>query len=200
MRKIDVILVAVIGLLNGIFFLVILTQARVVLPYGIPGWILLPVLPILAILGLSLADSLGKKIAIIFQAAKFLLVGTLNTFIDIGILNLLIWLTDIKRGVSYSLFKTVSFLLATTNSYFWNKFWTFEKGKEKVTPKEFLKFLVVTTVGLSINVGVASFVVNVIGPKFAINENIWAGAVGPIIAAFFAFVWNFFASKFIIFK
>ena len=197
MRKIDAILAAIIGFLNGGFFWFILKQIEIRIPYS---WFLIIVFTFLAPLALYIASLIGKKFLIIFQAAKFFLVGTLNTFIDLGVLNFFIWISGITNGLFYSLFKALSFLVATTNSYFWNKFWTFEKRKEKPAPEEFLKFLVVTTIGLGINVGVASFFVNIIGPQFGISERLWAGAVGPVIAAFFAFVWNFFSSKFIVFK
>jgi putative flippase GtrA len=203
MKKLDAILAALIGFLNGVFLWLILGQMEIEIPFAF----LLPIVfAPLGAFGLYIADLIGKKILIIFQAAKFFLVGTLNTFIDIGVLNLLIWIFEIKRGKIYSLFKATSFLVATTNSYFWNKYWTFgrlasfEKRKEKPTTGEFLKFLIVTAIGLGINVGVASFAVNKIGPQFGISEKIWAGAIGPVIAAFFAFVWNFLSSKFIVFK
>lgn len=195
MRKIDAVLAAVIGFLDGVFFFFILKTAEVEIPYA---WALPFALAILCLAGLRIAFWIGQKIFILFQAAKFFLVGTLNTFIDLGVLNIFIWISGIATGFFYSVFKAVSFLVATTNSYFWNKFWTFEK-REKPTSKEFFKFLIVTAFGLLINVGVASFVVNVIGPQLELSEKIWA-TVGAIIAAFFAFVWNFLSSKFIVFK
>lgn len=197
MKKIDAFLAGLIGFLNGVFLWLILGQMGMKIPFF---WILPFVFALLGALGIYIASIIGKRILIIFQAAKFFLVGTLNTFIDIGVLNLLIWFTEIGKGPIYSLFKTISFLVATTNSYFWNKFWTFEKKRGKTTPREFLKFLIFAAIGLGINVGVASLVVNIIGPQFGLNERIWSGAVGPVIAAFFAFVWNFLASKFIVFK
>jgi len=196
MKKLDAVLGALIGLLNGAFFWFILKQIEIGIPYS---WFLIIVFTFLAPLALYIASLIGKKFLIIFQATKFFLVGTLNTFIDLGVLNFFIWLTKIARGYLYAVFKTISFSVAVINSYFWNKYWTFEKGKEAPKPKEFLKFLTVTLIGLLINVGVASFVVNVIGPKFGISEKVWA-SVGAIIAAFFAFTWNFTASKFVVFR
>ncbi len=196
MRKIDVILGALIGFLNGAFFFFILKEIFKEFPFA---WTLPIIFAFLGAFGLFIASIIGKKILIIYQAAKFLLVGTLNTFIDIGILNILIGLTKIAKGRFYVLFKTISFVGATINSYIWNKYWTFEKKTEIPQTKEFLKFLIVTAVGLLINVGVASLVVNIIGPQLGLNERVWA-TVGAIIAAFSAFVWNFFGSKFIVFK
>ena len=205
MKKIDLILAAIIGFLTGVFFSFILGQ----IDAGVSGpflkqliansWIFIVIFPILSFLGMSVASVIGQKILIAYQAAKFFLVGILNTLIDIGILNFFISLTDTTKGIFYSIFKAISFLVATTNSYFWNRFWTFEKGKEGTQSQEFLKFLLVTIIGFLINVGVASFVVNVIGTQSGISEKIWA-SVGAIVAAFAAFIWNFLASKFIVFK
>jgi len=199
MRKIDTILAALIGFFDGILFYFIFQQAGVSLPFGLPNWLFIIILPPLGVLGLFFAHLLGKKIFILYQAAKFFLVGTLNTLIDLAILYFFIWLTGIPKGGFYSLFAAISFLVATTNSYFWNKFWTFEKREKISESKEYFKFLVITAIGLGINVGVASFIVNIIGPQFGVSEKIWAG-VGKIIAAFFAFIWNFLASKFLVFK
>ena len=65
--------------------------------------------------------------------------------------------------------------------------------------KEFGQFFIVTLIGLGLNVGVASFVVNVIGPQFGLNETLWAN-IGGITAAFGVTVWNFIGYKFIVFK
>jgi putative flippase GtrA len=173
-----------------------LKTAEVKLPYV---WALPFALAILCFVGMMAAFWIGQKIFILFQAAKFFLVGTLNTFIDLGVVYFLISITNIAKGPLYSLFAAISFLVATTNSYFWNKYWTFEKRKEAPSSQEFLKFLVITAIGLGINVGVASFVVNIIGPQFGLTEKIWAG-IGKLVATFFAFVWNFLGSKFIVFK
>ena len=41
------------------------------------------VLPILSVLGVFVASFLGRKIPALFQLAKFVLVGALNTFVDL---------------------------------------------------------------------------------------------------------------------
>jgi len=195
MKKLDFILAAIIGFFDGIFFFFILRTTEVKIPYS---WTLPIALALLCLVGMRFASWIGEKLTILLQIAKFFLVGTLNTFTDLGVLNIFIWISGIATGFFYSLFKSFSFLIATINSYFWNKYWTFEK-REKPTSGEFFKFLIITFIGFLINVGIASFVVNGVGPKFGITEKLWA-SIGAIVAAFFAFAWNFFASKFIVFK
>ena len=215
MKKRDAIISIIIGFLIGIFFFIILKNIGIKIPYL---QALIIVFPPLSLLGMFVVSLLGKRFLIILQAGKFVLVGALNTFIDLGVLNILIWLSGMASGVWYSVFKAISFLIATTNSYFWNKHWTFgsrasihrsetrkedevlfEKGKKAFVPKEFSKFLAVTAIGLFINVGIASFVVNIIGSQFEISKEMWA-TIGAFTATLFAWVWNFLSSKFIVFK
>jgi len=162
--------------------------------------ITLPVsLPLLALLFILIVSPFKEKLLAIYQLAKFMLVGTLNTFIDLGILNFLMVLFGITSGWHFSLFKMISFSSAATNSYFWNKFWTFRKKETKVGAGEYTQFYLITGIGFLINVGIASLVVNVIGPQFGFSPTIWAN-IGAIIAVLCAFMWNFLGYKFIVFK
>jgi len=54
-------------------------------------------------------------------------------------------------------------------------------------------------VGLGINVGIASWIVNIIGPLFGSPLKIWAN-IGAIAASIVTSVWNFLGYKFIVFK
>jgi putative flippase GtrA len=143
-----------------------------------------------------------KNFILYFQAGKFVLVGVLNTLIDLGVLNLLIFATGIASGLWYTVFKGISFIAAVINSYILNKFWTFKSAGQANKGKEFAQFLTVSIVGFGINVGVASLVVNVISqqfPSFGVSEQIWAN-IGAISATFCAMAWNFIGYKFIVFK
>lgn len=196
MKKIDAIISLIIGLCIGVFFFIVLRNIEIKFPYS---WILIIAFPPLSLLGMYIVSILGKRFLIIYQVGKFALVGALNTFIDLGILNILIWISGIAIGIWYSIFKGTSFLIATVNSYFWNKYWTFGKTKEGSGPAEFSKFLVTVTIGFGLNVGIASLVVNIIGPQFGISAKAWA-SVGAFTASLFAWVWNFIGSKFFVFK
>lgn len=163
------------------------------------GLLLAVIVPIAAATCLYITSLIGKKVPVIFQAGKFVTVGISNTLIDWGVLNLQILLTGITAGLFYPVFKGVSFLIAIINSFLWNKFWTFKKGETEKTGTEFLQFLIVSGIGLGINVGIASLAVNVIGPQGGISPKIWA-TVGALIATMFSMVWNFLGYKFIVFK
>lgn len=223
MTKTDTAVGLIIGFLIGLFFFIALKTLQIQVPQS---WLIIVVCPPLSLLGLFAASAIGKKFLAVYQMAKFLLVGALNTFLDLAVLNFLMWVFGIYAGVFFAVFKGTSFLAAATNSYFWNKLWTFGGSRSSASSpsanefgrspaelslpplkkrggvfagKEYLKFLAVVGVGLLINVGAAGFVVNVVGPQFGIAKELWAN-VGAFFAAFTGFIWNFIGTKLIVFK
>ncbi len=147
---------------------------------------------------LFIAARIGKVFPVAYQFAKFSAVGTLNNAIDFGIVNFLIFLTGIAGGWGYSIFKTISFIAGTTNSFFWNKFWTFG-ATAKPHSREVMKFYSFAIVGGIINVSVASFVVNGIHAPAGIIPKVWAN-IGTLAGVAGSFLWNFLSYKFFVFK
>jgi putative flippase GtrA len=197
MKKIDVVLALITGEITAWFFYYLLKDTTLGISYL--DLILAVSFPILALLGIWISFMIGKRFLWVFQLAKYLLIGVLATITDLGILNFLIWTSGIAAGLWYSVFKGISFIVATTAKYFGDKFWAFEKMEKEGMGKEFTQFFVVTLIGLGLNVGVASLVVNLIGPQLGLSEKIWAN-VGGIIAAITVTAWNFIGYKFIVFK
>ena len=191
MKKKDLITALIIGEISA-WLIVIISKSFVErLPFW---WLLLIALPILSGLGMLIALFFEKRSVVFYQFSKFFLVGLMNVLIDLGILSLLIVLFKADKGLWYSVFKGFSFSLATVNSYFWNKLWTFgtEKGK-------FDQFLIVSLIGLLINVGTASLIVNLVSVPFGLTAGAWAiiGALGGSLAGL---TLNFLGYKFIVFK
>ncbi len=157
------------------------------------------------------------------QVLKFIVVGVLNTVVDLAVLNLLIWITDTGRtGWQYTLFKAISFTVAVINSYYFNRIWVFRGEETKRVGTEFTKFIVISVVGAFINVGVATLVVTfeegmvgfihmipLISPTYDWFVTTLQGftspdfAVWPTVAALFGtlagLVWNFLGYKFLVF-
>ena len=195
MLKKDLINASVIGLVVAGIFLGIAKNTGLLIPHI---EIALFVFPVLSVVGMFVASLLAKKFAVLLQAARFLLVGGLNTFIDLGILNLLIFTGGTAVGIWFSVFKGIAFIVAVLNSYIWNKHWTFDT-KTQAQGKEFIQFLLVSIVGFIINVSIASFLVNVLGAPDTISENMWAN-VAAVTATFTGMLWNFMGYKLIVFK
>ena len=196
MKKVDIIVALVIGELIALLSFGILKNLE--LDAKLLYWLWPIFLPVFCLFCLWFARILSKIIPAIWQISKFVLVGVLNTVIDLGILNLLMWQSGIVSGLLYSIFKGISFIAATSNSYFWNKFWTFD-SKKAAGKKEFTQFFLISAIGFLINVGVASLIVNAVGPQFGLSVKIWAN-VGAIAATFVGMTWNFIGYKFIVFK
>ena len=152
---------------------------------------------ILTVIGFIFLNTLSRWLNVLRQIAKFIVVGGLNTFLDFAILNFLIASSGIASGFGFSFFKGISFLVAVINSYFWNKHWTFETKTNGGT--EFIQFAVVSTIGLFINVGIASFIVNAVGPVGNITPVIWANTA-TLIAVAGSQIWNFLSYKFVVFR
>ena len=155
-------------------------------------------LPVLAIAGLAFTALLGKKWPALFQAGKNILVGILNSSIDFAVLNLLMFLFAKTSGSFMLGFKFLSFTAGATNSYFWNKFWTFEE-KDKAHSSQFVKFYSVALGGLLIHASTIFFLVNIVGAPCGIKPVIWTN-VGNAVAIFLGFFWDFFGYKFLVFK
>lgn len=88
---------------------------------------------------------LGRvKKAHIWQFLRFCIVGSLNAVIDFGVLNLLLWLYPTTTTWKTLGYNSVAVLLAATNSFFWNKYWTFQK-RSPITVQEVYRFIVVAS-------------------------------------------------------
>jgi len=196
MRKSDILAVLVLGEIVAVFLIFVLKNLGYFFNYL---WLLLIVLPILALTIIFILYVLGKKIPVAFQFGKFVSVGLANTAVDFGVLNVLIFLTGITFGIYYAIFKGISFIIASTHSYLWNKFWTFQKKEAGQAGKELLQFFIVSLIGLAINVGAASLIVSLIGPQWGISLKIWAN-VGAAVGSVVGLAWNFLGYKFIVFK
>ncbi len=196
--KKDYFYVAIIGACFALFSFAIIPNIIPSVQIGLLfKFLIVVIVTLLAIIALWIAGKIAKKLPITLQLAKFAAVGAFNTFLDWGVLNALISLTAIAGGATYSLFKGASFIIANIGSYFWNRAWTFETSG-KATGQEYGKFFVVSLVGLVINIGLASIIVNLIGPQGGLNEAQWAN-VGALVATLASLIWNFVGYKFFVF-
>ncbi|MDP3991580.1 MAG: GtrA family protein, partial [Candidatus Colwellbacteria bacterium] len=81
---------------------------------------------IFTVAGFLLLNFLSRWFPILRQITKFTIVGGLNTFLDFAVLNFLIASSGMVSGAGFGFSKGISFIVATINSYFWNRHWTFE--------------------------------------------------------------------------
>jgi putative flippase GtrA len=152
---------------------------------------------VLAPLALWVAKFCSRWFPGIYQFAQFAAVGTLNSFIDVGIFNLetFFYGTSVISNGLFALFKAISFLFGTTNSFIWNKYWTFG-AQEKMTAKEVMSFYAVALVGWIINVAVATLV----KASGSADSTTWVNLVAPLAGVAASFLWDFFGYKYLVFK
>lgn len=196
----DFYLVSFIGVSFALFAIPILSNLNIPFITISPTFVLglMCFFTFFANIALALAWLIGNRIPIVFQFAKFAAVGAFNTFLDWGVLNLLIAITGIASGIGFSVFKGISFIIAAFSAYFWNKYWTFG-AKKKADTEEVVKFITVSLSGFLINVGLASLIVfffqdiSILTPAQLAN-------VAAATATLASLVWNFFGYKLFVFK
>ena len=185
------------------------------LSISVPALYALPVyFPVLCAIGLYLGYLIGKKIPVVYQLAKFVLVGGFNTLVDWGVLAFLIYLFSsyffagpqdtifVVFGMTfvfYTMYKSISFVVASINSYFWNKFWTFKRETTENISKEFLQFFLVTIIGFLVNVVIASSIFRYMPPVAGLSVNQWS-MLAAVVATAISMIWNFIGYKFIVFN
>jgi len=198
------------GILIGILILPILKAAKPSIFENYALFIFLFFL-IATPLGTVVANFIGRKINAIWQIAKFGVIGVMNTLVDLGLLAVITFAFrqyfEINSAdliipgfilIYYSLFKGLSFIVANVNSYFWNKYWTFEADVSQKKSTEFIQFFVVSLIGLAINVLVASLFVKLAPFGGATSDQI--GLLGGAAGSVAGLAWNFIGYKFIVFK
>ncbi len=78
--------------------------------------------------------------------AKFSVVGAVGAVVDFGGFNLL----HAAAGIAPLLASTLSFLLAVTSNFVWNRWWTYPDSRAKPIGRQAGQFALVSLVGLAI--------------------------------------------------
>jgi len=126
------------------------------------------------------------KYPILKQFIKFCLVGFSNTVIDF-----LVYLILTRFFLIYFIIANIfSFLIAATWSFILNKYWTF-RNKEKRIKSQYIKFLIISTLGLILNTFFLYILVSYWG-----FYDLLAKAIAIIIVLF----WNFGMNRFWTFR
>ncbi len=195
--KTDILYGTITGLTAGIISWLVLTFLESKLPFGLgPAWLVF-VLPILWICGVQMGYLLGSWFGFFNQFGKYVAIGFTNFAVDAGILNLLLSITHITQGPGYVVQKGVSFLVAVTHSYYWNRRWAFGSAQAD-TKREFSKFMIVNLIALVVNVSVAYLVVHT-GRPASYTAEAWAN-IGAVIGSAAALIFSFVGFRLIVFK
>jgi putative flippase GtrA len=77
---------------------------------------------------------------------RFALVGSIGAVIDGGVANLIIVAGILPADWA----KDISFALAVTSNFLWNRYWTYPDSRSKPLSRQILQFVIVSIVGLII--------------------------------------------------
>lgn len=206
LRKIDIIISAVLGEL--IFLSLVPVQLALnffqklhldKVPLPLFFWWFSLILPIATVVGYLILFRVSRRFPVMLQVSRYGLIGLFNTIFNLAIIDILIVWTNIASGYTADLFAAISFVIVVTNSFFWNKYWTFESGAGEKTRKEYIQFFAVSISGALINLAIFHFIVNIVGPRGGIEPKAWAN-IAQAIGIPVSFVWNFFGYRLFVFK
>lgn len=180
------------GFFISLLMLIVIKNLSISLPVN-KYWLPILFTPLM-LMGLYVSFLIGKVWRpFVYQFGKFVVVGLLNTFLDLGVLNFLIFFTDITHGIYFSAFKGISFICAAINSFFWNKYWTFQKQGN------FALFFLVVLGSALLNVGWATYLVDFVGVPAGIAPKMWDN-IAALSSVFLVMAWNYLGMKFIVFR
>src|SRR6266699_5385075 len=81
----------------------------------------------------------------LWQVGRFVIVGTLNTLVDVLVLNLLLRLFPTHLTQMLLVYNTFAYGCGAINSFLLNKYWTFE-SRRRLASSEIGRFVVVTLI------------------------------------------------------
>lgn len=155
------------------------------------------------------------------QIAKFCIVGGSSFVIDAGLHKIMmfgitiggvrisrsfgVWIQTLLHGApptewqahnaSFVVFKFLTSGLAILNSFYWNRKWTFGIHGAEERGRQLVKFLVVSLVGMGLNILISSGL-NRIGTRSQEGNWLFATLIATVIVA----VWNFCGQRFFAFR
>jgi len=117
----------------------------------------------------------------LFVLVKYATVGVIGTAMDVGSLYVFVDVLHISLLVATAM----SFILAVINNYILNKLWTFRKSDRNYR-KQFIKYFIVSVVGLVLTEICMAFFVYLIGFWYIASK---------LATSVIVLTWNFLANK-----
>ena len=196
--KIDYIIGGLVGFLAGIC---VIPTAYNLGAHSAAKLLALPwIVALVFAAGMWIAGVLARRMSFFTQFSKFVAVGFLNTAIDFGMLNLLSRILGISAGFILGGVNIPGFVVAVSNSYFWNKLWVFQERRQGESLfQDFPKFFAVTAIGLLINSAIVIAVTTYVPPVFGVSKALWLN-LGKVGATVVTLIWNFAGYKFFVFR
>ena len=137
-----------------------------------------------------------KKGSIRFS--KFTVVGFTNALVDIGTLNLFLWLASTRDPSVLALYNGAALLLANLNSYVWNTRWTFRSRAKRNDLRQRALFALQVLVNITISNGLFWIMIRPVLIHTEVPAFL-AGNVAKIISVVIASTIGFFFMRYVVF-
>ena len=133
---------------------------------------------------------------------KFMFVGAMGAIVDFGTLNLLAHVFDVPVTIA----GVISFSLAVTQNFLWNRFWTYPESRAYPAIPQYLQFFVINATALLIRVPILALVP---GPVIGFLESsgmapntaeVLGNNIALALAVGIALFWNFFINRFVTYR
>jgi putative flippase GtrA len=137
-----------------------------------------------------------KKGSIRFS--KFTIVGFSNAVLDLGTLNLFLWLASTRDPSVLALYNGVALLLANLNSYVWNTRWTFRSRAKRNDFRQRSLFALQVLINMVISNGLFWIMIRPVLIHTDVPAYL-AGNVAKIISVVVASTIAFFFMRYVVF-
>lgn len=139
------------------------------------------------------------------QIIKFIIIGAMNTFVDLVVLNFLAYFAGYPKGLTFAMLKTLSFLSAAAFSYYANSRWTF-RSPDLEKKNRFPAFLTASIAGMVLNITAATLVITYLAEpvnrllEFSfLTDSVWIN-ISALAGTACGLLWNFTVYKYIVFR
>lgn len=125
--------------------------------------------------------------------------GAANAVVDLGTLNLLLWMFPVTSGSLHIVaYNGVALLLANANSYIWNTLWTFRE-KARGNWWQRVLFAGQAVVNVAINAGLFWLTISIILGYADLSSTV-AGNLAKVLSTMVAFGVSFFILRHLVFS
>lgn len=131
--------------------------------------------------------------------SKFTVVGLSNAVVDLGILNVFLWLASTRDPSVLALYNGVALVVANVNSYFWNTRWTFRGRAKRHDRRQRVLFTLQALFNICVSNGLFFLLVR---PVLVYTEvpAYLAGNVAKLVSIAVASTLSFFLMRYLVFS
>jgi putative flippase GtrA len=130
--------------------------------------------------------------------SKFTVVGFSNFVVDIGILNLFLWLLPTREAYLLVLYNGVAIAAANANSYVWNARWTF-RGRVESGPRQGVLFVLQALFGIAVGSAIFWAVIRFLLAHTDLPAYV-AGNIAKVASVVVASTISFFLMRYLVFS